>query len=52
MGIVVPAAVQKFIVEPNEYAREELYLQQNIAFTRQAFGLDRIEGINFPWRKP
>ena len=44
---IVPAAVQKFIVEPNEYAREELYLQQNIAFTRQAFGLDRIEERKF-----
>ena len=44
---IFPAAVQKFIVEPNEYAREEPYLQHNIEFTRQAFGLDQIDERKF-----
>jgi uncharacterized protein len=45
---LLPAAVQAFLVEPNEYMREEPYLAHNIAFTRAAYGLDRIERRTFP----
>lgn len=45
---VVPAAVQAFIVEPNEFVREEPYLRHNIEFTQLAYGLDRIERRDFP----
>lgn len=48
LGSLLPAAVQAFIVEPSEFAREEPYLQHNIAFTQQAYGLDRIERRVFP----
>ncbi|MDW7651890.1 MAG: UPF0182 family protein, partial [Bacillota bacterium] len=47
LGGVLPAAMQSFIVEPNEFAREEQYLQNNIEFTRLAYGLDKIERRDF-----
>ncbi|MDP6389499.1 MAG: UPF0182 family protein [Alphaproteobacteria bacterium] len=40
---IVPWAVQSFVVEPNELKRETPFLEHNIAFTRAAFGLDRVE---------
>ncbi|HZK24146.1 MAG TPA: UPF0182 family protein [Oscillospiraceae bacterium] len=45
---LVPLAVQKFLVEPNEFVREEPYLQYNIDFTQQAYGLKKIEEREFP----
>ena len=35
--------VQRFVVTPNEQAREAPYILHNIAATRQGFALDRIE---------
>jgi uncharacterized membrane protein (UPF0182 family) len=40
---VVPAAYQKFIVSPNELAREAPYLRNHIGATRTAWGLDSVE---------
>ena len=45
--VFVPAYVTNFIVKPNELGRETPYIEQNIAFTRRAFGIDRIEQRNF-----
>jgi len=46
VGIVfralVPAAEQKFVVAPNELARERPYLQRHIAATRRAWRLDSV----------
>lgn len=36
---IIPAAVQSFVVEPNELALETPFIEHNIAATRQAFGL-------------
>jgi uncharacterized protein len=48
IGIVlVPAYVTSFIVKPNELGRESPYIEQNITWTRRAFGIDRIEQRNF-----
>lgn len=47
-GRIYPEFVQRFQVEPNELARERPFIEQNIAFTRRAFGLDRIEEVRFP----
>lgn len=44
---VLPAIVQRLVVLPNELAREQPYLQHNIAFTRQGFGLADIESQTF-----
>jgi uncharacterized protein len=40
---IVPAAVQRLVVAPNELAREAPYLRRHIAATRQAWGLDSVE---------
>jgi uncharacterized protein len=37
------AAIQRFIVAPNEQARETPYMSHNIAATRRAFALDTVE---------
>lgn len=44
---VMPAIVQRLIVEPNELARERPYIQRSIAFSRQGFDLDDIEVETF-----
>ena len=41
--IVLPISVQRFVVLPNELALEEPYLQRDIEFTRQAFGLASVQ---------
>lgn len=43
LGSILPTAVQRFLVEPNEYVREAPYIENNIKFTRQAFNLNKIE---------
>jgi uncharacterized membrane protein (UPF0182 family) len=45
-GAIVPAVVQRFSVDPQEFQREEEYIERNITATRQAHGLDRIEVSN------
>ena len=42
-GEAVASAVQRFVVAPNEQARETPYMEYNIEATRAAFGLDRVE---------
>lgn len=39
---LLPAAVQRFAVAPNELTRERPFLQQNIAATRRAWRLDSV----------
>ena len=43
LGLVWPALMQQFSVNPNEFAREEPYILRNIDFTRRGFALNRIE---------
>ena len=45
---VVPAAMQRFRVVPNEMVAERPYIEQNIKYTRMAYGLDRIAEEEFP----
>jgi uncharacterized membrane protein (UPF0182 family) len=42
-GEVYSTVLQRFVVSPNEQAREAPYIQNNIEATRRAFGLDGIE---------
>ncbi|MFN2493283.1 MAG: UPF0182 family protein [Pyrinomonadaceae bacterium] len=44
---LVPAYVQSFVVKPNELGRETPYIEQNIAATRRAFGLEQVELRDF-----
>ena len=40
--VVLPSFVQWFIVEPNELELETPYLERNITFTREAYGLAEV----------
>ncbi|MBZ0159149.1 MAG: UPF0182 family protein [bacterium] len=43
-----PSFIQRFRVVPNEIVAESPYITHNIHFTRQAYGLDRIDEREFP----
>jgi uncharacterized protein len=43
IGAIVPAAVQRFQVAPQEFQRERPFIERNIEATRYAFGLDTVE---------
>ena len=45
---LIPAAFQKFRVQPNELALEIPYLKHYIDFTRKAYQLDTIQEIAYP----
>jgi uncharacterized protein len=45
---VYPALLQRLRVVPNELDLEGPYIQHNIRFTLTAYGLDRIEEVEFP----
>ncbi|MFA5027814.1 MAG: UPF0182 family protein, partial [Candidatus Methylomirabilota bacterium] len=45
---VVPNLLQRLRVTPNELVAEGPYIQQNIKYTRLAYGLDRIQEVDFP----
>ncbi|MCX6704605.1 MAG: UPF0182 family protein, partial [Candidatus Woesebacteria bacterium] len=42
-AITYPTILQKLVVAPNELNKEDPFIKHNIAFTRAAFGLDKIE---------
>jgi len=44
---LLPILVQKFIVKPNELAKESPYIAYNIDYTREAYNLNRIKKVNF-----
>ena len=45
---IVPGLFQYFVVKPTELELEESYLRSNIDFTRQAFGIDKVEERDYP----
>ena len=47
-GILYPALFQRFRVSPDEFAREQPYIQRNIDASRAAFGLDAVEETVYP----
>jgi uncharacterized membrane protein (UPF0182 family) len=49
VGTVYPAIIQRFVVQPNEFAREQTYIKRNIDATRTAFGLDNIHLQSFDY---
>lgn len=46
-GNVYPGIVQRFQVAPNEFTREQPFIEDNIRLTRIAFGLDDIVEENY-----
>ena len=49
---IVPSLVQKLVVAPNELAKETPFIEHNIAATRHAFGLDKVEELAISGDKP
>ncbi|MDA0712231.1 MAG: UPF0182 family protein, partial [bacterium] len=45
---LLPMVYEEFKVKPNEFEREEPYIQHAIDYTRRAYGLDRIQEVAFP----
>jgi uncharacterized membrane protein (UPF0182 family) len=43
----IPMVVQQFVVKPNELAKEGQYIGYNIAHTREAYNLNKIEEVAF-----
>ncbi len=43
-----PNLLQQYVVKPNELAKERPYIKYNIRFTRQAYGLNKVEEKVFP----
>jgi uncharacterized protein len=48
--MIYPSALQKLRVEPDEFARESRYIEQNLAFTRQAYNLSDLRRERLPYR--
>ena len=48
-GSVVPAFVQRVRVEPTESSRERPYIENNIAATREGYGLAEVDQIDYDW---
>ncbi len=46
--LLIPALVQKFVVQPNELSLEYPYLHNYIDFTRKAYRLDAIQETPYP----
>jgi len=44
---LLPMLVQKFVVKPNELAKESPYISYNIEFTRKAYHLNWIKEVDF-----
>ncbi|MEL7085342.1 MAG: UPF0182 family protein [Cyanobacteria bacterium J06597_1] len=43
-----PPILQRFVVEPNELAKETPYVAHNIVFTQDAYGLANVESRAYP----
>jgi len=42
-GLIYPAAIQQFSVQPSQKTMERQYIQRNIDMTRAAYGLDDVQ---------
>ncbi|MGY2129107.1 UPF0182 family membrane protein [Blastococcus sp. SYSU DS0617] len=47
IGVAYPAIVQQFVVKPSANEREAPYIERAIEMTRQAYGLDEVEYVNY-----
>lgn len=48
LGGLAGAAVEKYVVEPDQISKELPYLTHNIEYTQKAYGLDNVIEENFP----
>ncbi len=49
---IIPSVFQKLIVAPNELVKETPFIKHNIAATRMAYGLDKVEEREISGDKP
>ncbi len=47
IGVAYPAIVQQFVVKPSANEKEAPYIERAIEMTRQAYGLDDIEYVDY-----
>ena len=47
-NLAFPALFQRFQVDPNEFEREQVYIERNIEATRVAYMLDQVDQISLP----
>ncbi|MCR4441399.1 MAG: UPF0182 family protein [Peptococcaceae bacterium] len=43
----IPGLYQKLVVDPDELGREKPYLERNIKYTRMAYGLDKLNEVEY-----
>lgn len=44
---IYPTALQKLVVQPNEFNKEKPYIENAIKYTREAYGLNKIKNQDF-----
>ncbi len=49
VGSIIPAVMQKFVVNPAEIDKERPFIERNIKATRAAYGLDAVEEKAFEY---
>lgn len=49
---LLPVGVQRLIVDPNEFHREQKYIERNMQMTRAGFGLDQVTTQNVTGQDP
>ena len=49
VGTIIPAVMQKFVVDPAEVRRERPFIARNIEATRKAYQLDRVQQTTFAY---
>ncbi|MEC9289087.1 MAG: UPF0182 family protein, partial [Chloroflexota bacterium] len=47
-NLAFPALFQRFQVDPNQFEREQVYIDRNIEATRSAYQLDQVEQVALP----
>jgi uncharacterized protein len=51
VGTIYPAYIQRFSVKPNEFTKEQPYIDRNIAATRLAFGINHITSQSYSYKE-
>ncbi|NLC76452.1 MAG: UPF0182 family protein [Clostridia bacterium] len=46
--VAIPSLVQRLMVEPNQFAKEKIFLEHHITMTQKAYGLTEVEIRQFP----
>ena len=46
-SMILPLAIEKIVVKPNQLAKETEYIGYNIDFTRRAYNLNKITAVSF-----